>query len=151
MLHLPWPHKHGSWFSPACSSAETYLFEHRWDGENFVSISSSIPPKQKIPWEHVQGIQNVRSSIHPISIPSEKKKKKLHNSTCPSCPEPIFPEFSQSEKSPVRQVLGIPGAPGRRALLLLHLLGGLLGHLQVRLEAGAGDFLVDLMMDYDMI
>jgi len=79
-------------------------------------------------------------------IPSEKKK----NSTCPSCPSNlsrIFPvrknpknkSKKKSEKSPEPS----PGAPGRRALLLLHFFGGLLGHLQVRLEAGFGDFLVD--------
>ena len=76
----------------------------------------------------------------------EKKK----NSTCPSCPSNlsrIFPvrknpknkSKKKSEKSPEPS----PGAPGRRALLLLHFFGGLLGHLQVRLEAGFGDFLVD--------
>jgi hypothetical protein len=99
----------------------SYFFEHSWDGENFVSISS-IPPKQKIPWEHVRGIHRpFFNSSNEISI----RKKK--NSTCPSCPSNlsrIFPEIpspknpqkkrkKKNEKCPVRkgsQVLGPPGA-----------------------------------------
>jgi hypothetical protein len=72
----------------------SYFFEHSWDGENFVSISS-IPPKQKIPWEHVRGIHRpFFNSSNEISI---RKKKTAHVHHV----HPIFPESFQ--KFPVRK------------------------------------------------
>jgi hypothetical protein len=135
----------------------SYFFEHSWDGENFVSISS-IPPKQKIPWEHVRGIHRpFFNSSNEISI----RKKKQHMSIMSIQSFQNLSRNSQSEKPPKKtkkkkrkmsssQRQPSPGAPGRRALLLLHFFGGLLGHLQVRLEAGFGGSQW-IMMDYDMI
>ena len=164
MLHLPWPHKHGSWFSRACSSAEmptalkhpTFLNIAGMEKTSFRSVQSLLNRRFH---GNMCGEFIVRSSIHPMKFPSEKKKTAhVHHV------HPIFPESFQ--KFPVRktpkkkrkkkrkmsssQRQPSPGAPGRRALLLLHFFGGLLGHLQVRLEAGFGGSQW-IMMDYDMI
>ena len=163
MLHLPWPHKHGSWFSRACSSAEmptalkhpTFLNIAGMEKTSFRSVQSLLNRRFH---GNMCGEFIVRSSIHPMKFPSEKKKQHMSIMSIQSFQN--LTRNSQSEKPPKKtkkkrkmsssQRQPSPGAPGRRALLLLHFFGGLLGHLQVRLEAGFGGSQW-IMMDYDMI
>ena len=101
MLHLPWPHKHGSWFSRACSSAEmptalkhpTFLNIAGMEKTSFRSVQSLLNRRFH---GNMCGEFIVRSSIHPMKFPSKKKKTAhVHHV------HPIFPESFQ--KFPVRK------------------------------------------------
>ena len=103
MLHLPWPHKHGSWFSRACSSAEmptalkhpTFLNIAGMEKTSFRSVQSLLNRRFH---GNMCGEFIVRSSIHPMKFPSEKKKQHMSIMSIQSFQN--LTRNSQSEKPP---------------------------------------------------